>query len=157
MSSALVLVALGSNRGRRLAALRSAARSLGRLPGTRFLAGSSVYESAPVGPGRQGPYLNAAILLRTALRPHALLVELKRLEALAGRKPGPRWGPRPLDLDIVSYGRARVKTRLLTLPHPLARGRPFVVRPAAELLAAWRRIGRPRGEDVQWAAGPLRG
>ena len=101
MSSALVLIALGSNQGRRLARLRRAARALGRLPRTRFLKGSSVYESAPQGPGRQGPYLNAAVLLRTGLAPSGLLVELKRLEALAGRRPGPRWGPRPLDLDII--------------------------------------------------------
>ena len=155
MSSALVLIALGSNQGRRLARLRRAARALGRLPRTRFLKGSSVYESAPQGPGRQGPYLNAAVLLRTGLAPSGLLVELKRLEALAGRRPGPRWGARPLDLDIILHGRRRVRSVLLTLPHPLARRRAFVVRPAAELLPAWRRIGRPTGEDVQCVAGPL--
>lgn len=157
MTSALVLVALGSNQGRRLARLRNAARALGGLPRTRFVRGSSVYESAPLGPGRQGPYLNAAVLLRTGLKPAALLVELKRLEALAGRLPGPRWGPRPLDLDIVFHGSTRLRTRILTLPHPLARRRPFVVRPASELLPAWRRGGRPRDEDVQCVAGPLHG
>ena len=155
MSSLPALIALGSNQGRRLARLRRAARELARLPRTRFIKGSSVYESAPQGPGRQGPYLNAAVLLRTDLAPLRLLVELKRLESLAGRRPGPRWGPRPLDLDIILLGHRRIRSRLLTLPHPLAGERAFVVRPAAELLPAWRRLGRPTGEDVQCVAGPL--
>lgn len=139
-------VALGSNLGDRLRALRRARRSLDRLPRTRVLAASGVYESAPVGPGRQRPYLNAAVLIETALKPLSLLVELKRLEAAAGRRPGPRWGPRPLDLDIVSFGRLRLRSPLLSLPHPLASRRPFVRAPLADLRPS-RRAGT---EDVQW-------
>lgn len=140
------VVALGSNLGARLASLRRARRALGRLPGTRVLAASGVYESAPVGPGSQRPYLNAAVLLETSLKPLSLLVELKRLEAAAGRRPGPRWGPRPLDLDVVSYGRLRLRSPLLTLPHPLAARRAFVRAPLADLAGA----RRPGTEDVQW-------
>ena len=139
-------VALGANLGERLRALRRARRALGRLPRTRVLAASGVYESAPVGPGRQPPYLNAAVLLETGLKPLSLLVELKRLEAAAGRRPGPRWGPRPLDLDLLAYGRRRLRTPLLTLPHPLAARRAFVRAPLADL----RRSRRPRTEVVQW-------
>lgn len=142
------LVALGSNVGDRLRRLRRARRALDRLPGTRVLAASGVYESAPVGPGRQRPYLNAVVALRTALKPLTLLVELKRLEAAAGRRPGRRWGPRPLDLDILSYGRVRMRTALLTLPHPLAGRRAFVTVPVADL--AGRRP--PPSEDVQLSA-----
>lgn len=139
------VVALGSNRGDRRRALRRALAALAALPGTRVAAVSRVYESDPVGPGRQGPYLNAAARLTTALKPLSLLVELKRLEAAAGRRPGPRWGPRPLDLDILSYGRRRLKTRLLTLPHPRASRRPFVRAPLADL-----GLSRPpTGEVVQ--------
>lgn len=142
---ARVLIALGSNLGDRLRALRRARRALGCLPGTRVVAASGVYESDPVGPGRQGRYLNAAVAVTTALKPLSLLVELKRLEAQAGRRPGPRWGPRPLDLDILSYGRRRLKSPLLTLPHPLAARRPFVTAPLADI------AGRPRpDENVQW-------
>jgi 2-amino-4-hydroxy-6-hydroxymethyldihydropteridine diphosphokinase len=142
------LVALGSNLGDRLRHLRRARRALDRLPGTRVVAVSDVYESAPVGPGRQRPYLNAVAALRTTLKPLSLLVELKRLEAAAGRRPGRRWGPRPLDLDILSYGRLRMRTPLLTLPHPLAARRAFVTVPVADL--AGRRP--PPSEDVQWSS-----
>lgn len=142
-------VALGSNLGNRLRSLRRARRALGRLPGTRVLAASGVYESAPVGPGRQRPYLNAAVAVTTVLKPLSLLVELKRLEALAGRRPGVRWGPRPLDLDIVSYGALNLRSPLLTLPHPLASRRPFVTAPLAELAGR-----RPKTDVVQWV-GPL--
>lgn len=145
----LAVVALGSNLGNRLRSLRRARRALGRLPGTRVVAASGVYRSAPVGPGSQGSYLNAAVSLRTVLKPLSLLVELKRLEALAGRRPGVRWGPRPLDLDIVSYGKTRLRSPLLTLPHPLAARRPFVAAPLADLARGARRR-RPETEDVQW-------
>lgn len=145
------LVALGSNVGDRLRSLRLARARLSGLPATRVLRASSVYESAPVGPGRQGPYLNAVVLVETGLRPLSLLVELKRLEGRAGRRPGRRWGPRPLDLDILTYGRAALRTPLLTLPHPRARSRAFVAVPAAEVAPSWRPAARRlRAEDVQW-------
>lgn len=143
------LVALGANQGERLRALRRARRELDRLPDTRVVASSGVYESDPVGPGRQRRYLNAVVAVRTRLKPLSFLVELKRLEGRAGRRPGRRWGPRPLDLDILSYGRRRLKTPLLTLPHPLAARRPFVRAPLADLGAARR---PPTTEDVQWVS-----
>ncbi|MBI3296623.1 MAG: 2-amino-4-hydroxy-6-hydroxymethyldihydropteridine diphosphokinase [Elusimicrobia bacterium] len=132
-----VVVALGSNQGDRLSHLRKALHDLGTLPATRVLRVSSAYSSAPIGPGRQRTYLNAAALIETSFRPLSLLVELKRLEARAGRRPGRRWGPRPLDLDIVSYGRRRLRSALLRIPHPLARKRPFVAIPARELASAF--------------------
>lgn len=130
---ALCAVALGSNRGDRAAHLRFALKALDRLPGTRVLRRSTFHRTAPVGPP-QPAYLNAAALIRTRLSPMGLLVELKRLEALRGRRPGPRWGPRPLDLDILSYGRRRLRTPWLAVPHPLARRRRFVQEPLAEVL-----------------------
>lgn len=150
MPGAEVLLALGSNAGDRRAHLRSALRELSRLPGVTLGRRSSVWESAAVGPGRQRPYLNMAALARVRLEPLALLVELKRVEARAGRRPGPRWGPRPLDLDIVSFGRRRLRTRLLVIPHPLARRRPFVAVPAAELLPSWRGPAWKGREKLQW-------
>lgn len=154
LSGTAVLLALGSNLGDRRARLRSAVRGIGRLPRTSVVRCSSLYESAPVGPGRQGPYLNAVLEARTGLPPLGLLVELKRLEARAGRRPGPRWGPRPLDIDILAYGRRRISGRLLRVPHPLARRRPFVAVPRAEL-AGRGPAGRSGAEDVQWRSGPL--
>ena len=127
------LIALGSNQGDKAGQLRLALRALAWLRGTRLKRASSLHRSRAVGPGRQPYYLNAAALIETSLSPMGLLVELKRLEARRGRRPGRRWGPRPLDLDILSYGRLRLKTRFLTLPHPRALSRPFVLGPLAEL------------------------
>lgn len=62
-----------------------------------------------------------------------LLIEFKRLEALAGRKPGKRWGPRPLDIDLIIYGKKRVETPWLSVPHPEAVRRAFVLVPLSEI------------------------
>ncbi|MFH2202116.1 MAG: 2-amino-4-hydroxy-6-hydroxymethyldihydropteridine diphosphokinase [Elusimicrobiota bacterium] len=127
------LIALGSNRGRRRSHIRFALRALDLLPRTRLLRRSSLHETAPVGGPPQRHFINAAALIRTRLSPMGLLVELKRLEASCGRRPGPRWGPRPLDLDILYYGRKKLRTRYLRVPHPLVRKRQFVLAPLAEV------------------------
>lgn len=126
-------VSLGSNAPDSRRLLARAAAELAQLPRTRLLRVSSLYRSSPVGRGGQPDFLNAAAELRTRLSPMGLLTELKRLEAEAGRAPGPRWGPRPLDLDLVVYGALRLSRRWLELPHPRARGRRFVLEPMAEL------------------------
>jgi 2-amino-4-hydroxy-6-hydroxymethyldihydropteridine diphosphokinase len=112
--------------------LTFAFKALARLARTHLLRRSSIRETAPVGPP-QPEYLNAVARIETALSPMGLLVELKRLEAARGRRPGPRWSPRPLDLDILSYGGKRVRTRWLEIPHPLALKRRFVLEPLAEM------------------------
>jgi len=131
---------MGSNRGPAKRHLRFALHALARLPFTRLLRRSSLYRTAPVGGPPQADYLNAVACVRTSLSPAGLLVELKRVEALRGRRPGPRWGPRPLDLDILFYGDARVRTRLLGVPHPRALARAFVLVPLAELSDWGRRL-----------------
>jgi len=136
------LLLLGADMGRRRENLRRALRWLGRLPGGgRVLARSRLYDTAPVGPG-QSRYLNLAVRYRTALSPMGLLVELKRLEARAGRRPGRRWGPRPLDIDILDYGGRRLRSRWLSLPHPRAARRAFVLAPACDIAPHWRPAGR---------------
>ncbi|MBI5240276.1 MAG: 2-amino-4-hydroxy-6-hydroxymethyldihydropteridine diphosphokinase [Elusimicrobia bacterium] len=135
------LLLLGANLGRRRENLRRAVLRLARLPGGRVLARSRLYETAPVGPGRRR-YLNLAVRYRTALSPMGLLVELKRLEALAGRRPGRRWGPRPLDVDILDYAGRRLKNRWLTLPHPRAAERAFALAPVCDVAPRWRPDGR---------------
>jgi 2-amino-4-hydroxy-6-hydroxymethyldihydropteridine diphosphokinase len=76
-----------------------------------------------------------------------LLIEFKRIEAALGRKPGPRWGPRPADIDLIFYGRVRLRTRHLTIPHPETLKRKFVLMPLAEIhpgAKAWlRRLNDP--------------
>ncbi len=130
--TATALFLLGSNRGDRRAALRRAVRALGRVPGVRVSAVSRVFETAPVGPSRR-PYLNLAVRAETSRRAMGLLVEAKILEAAAGRRPGPRWGARVLDVDLIALGDERARTRWLTLPHPRAAERAFVLAPLAEV------------------------
>ena len=128
------IVGLGSNMGSRSSHLRRAFRELAALPHTRLLRRSGFHETEPSGGPSQGRYLNAAALLRTRLTPMGLLVELKRLEYLHGRRPGVRWGPRPLDCDLLFYGDLRIRSRWLCVPHPRALRRSFVRTPLAEIL-----------------------
>jgi 2-amino-4-hydroxy-6-hydroxymethyldihydropteridine diphosphokinase len=95
---------------------------------------SSFLETDPVGgPPGQGRFLNAAAKIETDLAPEALLEELKRVERALGRKPGPRWGPREIDLDILLCGDTILETGTLVIPHPRMRERRFVLEPLAEI------------------------
>ena len=132
------LIALGSNLGDRRAHLRFGLRGISALPGTRIEAVSTFHTTEPVGVASSRAFLNAAVRIRTRHSPVGLLVELKRLEALRGRKPrragsAKRWLPRCLDLDILYYGRRRVRSRILKIPHPRTQKRPFVLGPLAEV------------------------
>jgi 2-amino-4-hydroxy-6-hydroxymethyldihydropteridine diphosphokinase len=127
-------VSLGSNLGDRAAHLARALRALARLPETRLLALSPVFETDPVGPPPQGPYLNAVARLRTGLEPRALLGELQAIEAAAGRRRGPeRWAARPLDLDLLLHGARVIGEPDLVVPHPRLAERAFVLEPLAAL------------------------
>ncbi|MDX1649356.1 MAG: 2-amino-4-hydroxy-6-hydroxymethyldihydropteridine diphosphokinase [Myxococcota bacterium] len=126
-------VSLGSNLGDREAHLRHAVRALAATPGVRIVAGSRIYETDPVGPGPQGPYLNAVLELETDLGPGALLERLLAIEAERGRVRGARDAARTLDLDVLLHGDAVVREPGLELPHPRLAGRPFVLEPLADL------------------------
>ncbi|MBI4347521.1 MAG: 2-amino-4-hydroxy-6-hydroxymethyldihydropteridine diphosphokinase [Elusimicrobia bacterium] len=147
-----VWLSLGSNRAGPRRKLAWALRELARLPRTRLVRATAPVATAPIGPA-QPRFLNLCALVRTRLTPMGLLTECKRLEALAGRRPGRRWGPRPLDIDIVLYGMERIRRRWLTVPHPQAVRRDFVLRGLRELKAPVRngilpspaRRSRPHG------------
>lgn len=128
-----VYVALGSNLGDRTAHLARARERLSGLPGTRLAAASAIEETAPLGPVRQGPFLNQMVLLDTTLEPEELLAHCRAIEHEAGRVRHERWGPRTLDLDIVRFGDRVVHTPTLVVPHPELPHRPFWARELAEL------------------------
>ncbi|UBV42894.1 2-amino-4-hydroxy-6-hydroxymethyldihydropteridine diphosphokinase [Deinococcus taeanensis] len=125
-------IALGANLGDPLSTLRGAAAALSRL-GT-VSAWSRLYRTAPVGgPPGQPDYLNAAVLLRTTLPARDLLRGLHSLEAQAGRQRRERWEARVLDLDLITYGTLVHTTADLTVPHPRAWDRAFVLAPLNDL------------------------
>jgi 2-amino-4-hydroxy-6-hydroxymethyldihydropteridine diphosphokinase len=138
---ARALVAIGANLGAARATVLGAMDALGGLPGTAVVARSSLWRSAPVDAG--GPdFINAVVALDTVLEPLALLAELQRLEAEAGRERPYRHAPRTLDLDLLSHGETVLQTPTLTLPHPRMDERAFVLRPLAEI--APERVGEAR-------------
>lgn len=126
-------VSIGTNLGDREAHLALALRRLAALPETTLVAVSPVFETDPVGPPPQGPYLNAAAWLRTRLAPRALLEALLAIEREAGRVRTVRNAARPLDLDLLLYGTQVLDEPGLTLPHPRMAGRSFVLEPLAAL------------------------
>ncbi len=132
-----VWVAVGSNVGDRAGYLALGVRETCKLPGTRLLVTSPVYETVPVGPvADQQSFLNAVFEIETTLGPAALLDGLQAIEAAAGRLPeGQRvhWGPRQLDLDILIFGHEKVEVDRLVLPHPRMHERWFVMRPLADV------------------------
>lgn len=131
--SARAYVGLGANLGADLlGTLTAAARALGELPGTRLLALSSVWRSAPVDAG--GPdFLNAVAMLDTDLAPLALLDALQAIEQAHGRERPYRNAPRTLDLDLLLMGDQVLDTPRLVLPHPRLHERAFVLRPLLEV------------------------
>jgi 2-amino-4-hydroxy-6-hydroxymethyldihydropteridine diphosphokinase len=129
-----VYLGLGSNLGNREANLRMGLRLMEPLCQLEEV--SSLYETAPVGVESQPPFYNAACRVTTGLEPEALLRFLQRVEFEVGRRPGgPRWGPRPLDLDVLLYGDVVLEEGELVLPHPRLAERPFVLVPLAEIAA----------------------
>ncbi len=137
-------IGLGSNLGDRLAMLRAAREALDGAARMRVLRASRVYETAPVGPGDQGPYLNAALLIETEWPPRALLGRLLEIERGLGRDRSAaavRWGPRTIDLDLLLAGDLSIEEPGLELPHPRLHERAFVLVPLAEVAPEARHPG----------------
>jgi 2-amino-4-hydroxy-6-hydroxymethyldihydropteridine diphosphokinase len=126
-------LSLGSNLGDREAILAAAVERLRAMPHVTVEAASSLYDTPPWGDADQPRFLNAAVQLRTALPPHALLDAVKAIETDLGREPSRRWGPRAIDIDIVHMAGVALHDERLTLPHPHWRERAFVLAPLAEI------------------------
>ncbi|MFD0316493.1 2-amino-4-hydroxy-6-hydroxymethyldihydropteridine diphosphokinase [Streptomyces flavalbus] len=125
------VVSLGSNLGNRLENLQGAVDALEDTPGLRIKAVSPVYETEPWGvePGSQPSYFNAVVVLKTTLPPSSLLERAHAVEEAFHRVRDEHWGPRTLDVDIVAYADVVSDDPQLTLPHPRAHERAFVLAP----------------------------
>jgi 2-amino-4-hydroxy-6-hydroxymethyldihydropteridine diphosphokinase len=134
---ARVHLALGANLGDRAAALDEAVRRIAALEATQVLARSTTHETPallpPEDPTPQPDYLNAVVLVETALSPRALFDAVKRIERELGRVPAARWAPRVIDIDVVLWGERVVDDVDLVIPHPRMHVRRFVLAPLAEL------------------------
>jgi dihydroneopterin aldolase/2-amino-4-hydroxy-6-hydroxymethyldihydropteridine diphosphokinase len=124
-----VVIALGSNLGDRRQELQRAVDELAATRGLRITAVSPVYETAPVGGPEQPDYLNAVVLAEASRPAAELLRRAHTIEAAAQRTREARWGPRTLDVDIIAYGAETSSDPVLTLPHPRAHERAFVLAP----------------------------
>jgi len=128
-----VFVGVGSNLGDREFLIRKAVESMRDLPRTLVVRVSSLYDTDPVGEVDQPVFLNAVVWLETTLEPRELLWQLLLIEKRMGRVRSQRWGPRPIDLDLLFYGEETVDEPDLTIPHPEAHRRGFVLLPLLEL------------------------
>ena len=128
-----VFVGLGSNLGEREAMIRLALDDLARLPETRLVRASSLYDTEPVGDVEQPNFLNAVAQLDTELTARQLLWNLQLVEKRLGRTRTRRYGPRTIDLDLLLYGNLIVEEADLQVPHPELTRRSFVLVPLVEL------------------------
>ncbi len=124
---------LGSNIGDKAAMLAEAIERLDAWPDIRVVARSSDYRTPPWGDTGQDWFLNAAVGVETDLTPHGLLEACLAIEAALGRVRERRWGPRLIDIDVLSYAGAQVSDERLVLPHRFVRERAFVLVPLAEI------------------------
>ena len=126
-----VFIALGSNIGDRMKALKQANDLL--PPDIIPVSFSKVYETPPWGYEDQSPFLNQVIKAQTHLSPSVLLKRLKEIERELGRQPIFRYGPRLIDLDILFYDDMKYESEELTIPHPEIANRAFVLVPLMEI------------------------
>jgi len=136
MAQTLACIGIGANLGDRAAHVALAAARLREAPTLRDVRLSPTYETEPVGPIDQPPYLNAAAAVTTSLPARDLLAVLRGIEAEAGRAAVDqrvRWGPRELDLDVLLYGDEVIDEPGLAVPHPRMHERWFVLKPLADV------------------------
>ena len=159
LEHALAYLALGSNMGDSRGHIERAITEINALPATRVLRAAPLYGSGPWGKTDQPDFVNTAIEVLTEKAPRALLIAVKNIEQAHGREPGERWGPRPLDIDILLHGAGPISEPGLQVPHPRMWDRAFVLRPLADLLPDLRGPGgrtiMERLNDVEIASQPL--
>lgn len=126
-----VVIALGSNIGDRSLNIDSAVMELSKIIEVTHL--STNHETDPVGGPAQPKYLNAVLLAESELDPHELLIGALEIENRLGRTREVHWGPRTIDIDLISAGDEVINSQVLVLPHPRAHEREFVLKPWLEI------------------------
>lgn len=128
-----VYLGLGGNIGDSVALLNSALTQIQALPGAYHLQCSSFYSTKPVSDLPQRKYVNAVCCFETELSPWQLLAALQKIESGLGKRAKPKNAPRPIDLDILLFGKQFCDSAELQIPHPAWQARLFVLIPLAEL------------------------
>ena len=133
MSQTVGYLGLGTNLGDRQKNLARAVKRLNAKPDLAVVRTSGIYETSPWGLTEQPDFLNMVAEITTSLSPQELLDRIKDLERELGRKHGPRFGPRLIDVDILLYGDLSLDEPELQIPHPQLHLRAFALAPLAEL------------------------
>jgi 2-amino-4-hydroxy-6-hydroxymethyldihydropteridine diphosphokinase len=127
-------IGIGSNVGERSSFCRRAVSALDDTPEIRVTAASGLYETEPVGGPPQRSFINLVARIETSLGPRTLLGVCKEIERMLGREPSDiRWGPRVVDLDVLTFGDEKINDEDLEVPHPRMLQRKFVLVPLLEI------------------------
>jgi len=126
-------IGVGSNLGERDRNIEKAIDELGKIQGIEVKKVSKIYETEPVGDVNQPEYLNGVLEIETLLGPIDLLRAVQDIENKLGRKRTVKWGPRVIDLDILTYGNEVIDEPDLKIPHPLMNERKFVQKPLKDV------------------------
>jgi|TARA_B110000240_G_C13493345_1_gene450625 2-amino-4-hydroxy-6-hydroxymethyldihydropteridine diphosphokinase len=129
-----VYIGLGSNLAQPEKQIQAACDKISALTDSLLIKCSSLYQSQPMGPKDQPDYVNAVVLIKTALSPNSLLQHTQLIESQQGRiRKANRWGPRTLDLDMLLFGKQQINQEHLTVPHCGMKQREFVLYPLFEI------------------------
>mgnify|MGYP001286414680 CR=1 FL=1 len=129
-----IIFGLGSNQGDRKSNIDKAIEILGNVEGIEINLISSLYKTSPLGNPNQPDFFNRACTAGTTVSPHKLLSICLEIESQLGRDPDhPRWSPRPIDLDILFYGKHVIQSSDLIIPHPRFSERLFALIPSVEI------------------------
>ena len=128
-------IGVGSNLDDPVAQIQTALGALAKLPASRVQLSSGLYRNPPMGPADQPDFVNAVVAILTRLSPHELLRNLQAIESRQGRDRGAqiRWGPRRIDLDVLTYGSRIIDEENLSIPHSGISDRNFVLLPMLEI------------------------
>ena len=113
--------------------VEKAVEAILEIKGAQEAGRGRMYETRPQGRQDQPWFINTALAVRLEMAPERLLAAIKEIETRLGRTPGERWGPREIDIDIIFYGETIMETEALTIPHPMAAMRRFVLAPVADI------------------------